>query len=98
MKFNPIGNNILIKLKKDETEKRTAGGIVIPQNAAQNNNEAEVIAVGNGRLLENGTLISHPVKPGDKILIGNPYPSLSVELNGEKLFIVSSEDILGVFQ
>lgn len=93
MKIRPLGNKILVQ--RLEAESKTPGGLYIPDNAKEKPTQAKVIAVGPGRTLENGQLVSMSVKTGDTVLFGK-YTGTEFEQNGEKLLMLSEDDILGV--
>jgi chaperonin GroES len=95
MNIRPLHDRILVK-RLQEPE-RTAGGLYIPDTAKEKPVEAEVIAVGNGKVLEDGTLRKLEVKKGDKILFSK-YSGSEVKLNGEELLIMREEDILAIIE
>jgi len=82
-------------VKRLEEEKTTAGGIVIPDSAAEKPIKGEVIAVGNGKILENGEVRALDVKQGDKVLFGK-YSGTEVKVDGDELLVLREEDIMGV--
>ncbi|MGW8258159.1 MAG: co-chaperone GroES [Thermoguttaceae bacterium] len=94
MKIVPLGSQVVVK--RVEPEEKTAGGIVLPDNAQKKPSQGRVLSVGDGRLLPNGLRAPHQVKEGDRVLFGS-YAGSEVEVNGEKLLIMSEEDILAVF-
>jgi chaperonin GroES len=95
MKFRPLADRILIKrIEKDET---TSGGIIIPDSAKEKPQEGEVIAVGPGKVTDDGKLQPMSVKAGDKILFGK-YSGSEVKLNDEEYLIMREEDVLGILQ
>lgn len=93
MKIRPLHDRVIIK--RLEEEKTTAGGIVIPDTAAEKPIKGEVIAVGNGKILENGEVRPLDVKKGDKVLFGK-YSGTEVKVDGEELLVLREEDIMGV--
>ncbi|TXF09903.1 co-chaperone GroES [Pelomicrobium methylotrophicum] len=95
MKIRPLHDRVIVK--RLEEERKTASGIVIPDTAAEKPDQGEVIAVGNGRLLENGTLRPLEVKVGDKVLFGK-YSGQTVKVEGEELLVMREEDIMGVIE
>src|SRR5690242_3795487 len=95
MILRPLSDRILAK--RVEEENRTSGGLFIPDNAKEKPLEAVVIAVGSGKLLENGTRQPIAVKPGDKILIAK-YAGSDVKLVGKDHIIVREDDVLGVLE
>ena len=95
MKFRPLHDRILVKrLDKEET---TTGGIIIPDTAKEKPQEAEVIAVGNGKRLEDGTAQPLDVKTGDRILFGK-YAGSEIKIDGEEHLILREDEILGVLE
>ena len=95
MKIRPLGERIL--LKRIEGEDKSKGGIIIPDTAKEKPQEGRVVAVGKGRLLEDGKLVPLEVKKGDRVLFGK-YSGAEVKLEGEEHLIVKEEDILGVIE
>jgi len=95
MKFRPLGDRVLVKRVKEE--ERTKGGIIIPDTAKEKPQEGKVIAVGKGKLNEDGKLIALEVKAGDKILFGK-YSGNDIKLEGEDLIIMREDDVLGILE
>ena len=95
MKFKPLNDRILIKRLESET--KTAGGLFIPDNAKEKPQEGEVIAVGEGRHLENGKIRPLEVKKGDRVFF-KKWSGTEVTINGEEHTILREEEILGVWQ
>ena len=93
MKFRPLHDRILIK--RVEEEEKTKGGIIIPDSAKEKPIEGKVIAVGNGKRLEDGKLAGLEVKAGDRILFGK-YSGTEIKLDGEEHLILREEDVLGI--
>jgi chaperonin GroES len=93
MKIRPLHDRVLVK--RMEEERTSPGGIVIPDSAAEKPMEGEVIAVGNGKILENGEVRKLDVKAGDKVLFGK-YSGTEVKVDNEKLLVVKEEDIMAV--
>lgn len=93
MKVKPLGDRILIK--QVEAEEKTAGGIVIPDTAKEKPQQAEVIAVGEGKKKEDGSVIPLSVKEGDRVLYGK-YSGTEISIEGQDYLIVKEEDILGI--
>ena len=93
MKIRPLADRIVVK--RLQQEEKTKGGIIIPDTAKEKPVEAEVIAVGNGKLQKNGKVRPLEVKPGDKILIGK-YSGTEVKLDGVDHVILSEDDVLAV--
>ncbi len=95
MKFKPLHDRVLVKrLEEKETKK---GGIIIPDTAKEKPQEGEIIAVGPGRVTDDGKRQPMEVKVGDKILFGK-YSGSEVKLDGEEYLIMREEDVLGVLQ
>jgi chaperonin GroES len=95
MKFRPLYDRVLVKRLSPEA--KSAGGIFIPESAKDKPQEAQVIAVGAGRRLENGELRALSVKAGDRILFGK-YTGDEVKLDGEEHVVLREEDILAVLE
>ena len=92
MSFRPLHDRVLIKRVEEEV---TSGGIVIPDSAKEKPSKGQVIAVGNGKLLENGEIRPLDVKKGDKVLFGK-YAGTEVKVGDEELIVMREDDILGV--
>ena len=92
-KFRPLADRIL--LKRIDEEKETSGGIIIPDTAKEKPLEALVVAVGNGKRLDNGELCEVEVKKGDRVLFGK-YAGTEIRLDGEEHIILSQDEILGI--
>lgn len=95
MKIRPLQDRILVKRLEGET--KTAGGIIIPDNAKEKPQEGEVIAVGNGKMLDDGKLRKPDVKVGDRILFSK-YSGSDVKVDGTEHMILREDDILGVIE
>ncbi len=93
MKIRPLHDKVVVRRIQAETT--TAGGIVIPDSATEKPQQGEIIAVGTGKKLENGTTQSIDVKVGDKVIFGQ-YAGNGVKIGGEELLIMSESDIYGV--
>lgn len=93
MQIRPLHDRVIIK--RLESERTTASGIVIPDNAAEKPDQGEVVAVGPGRRDEAGNLIEMGVKVGDRVLFGK-YSGQSVKIDGEEFLVMREEDIMGV--
>ena len=91
----PLSDRILVK--RVESEGKTKGGIIIPDTAKEKPVEGEVVAVGNGKVLEDGKVRPLDVKAGDRILF-TKYAGTEVKLDGEEHLIIREEDILGVVE
>ncbi|HBQ22030.1 MAG: co-chaperone GroES [Deltaproteobacteria bacterium GWA2_38_16] len=95
MKFKPLSDRLLVKRVIEET--KTKGGIIIPDTAQEKPQEAEVVAVGDGKLLENGTKRPLPIKAGDRVLFSK-YSGTEIKLEGVEHLILKEEDVLGIVQ
>ncbi len=95
MAIRPLGDRVLVK--RVEEEKTTKGGIIIPDTAKEKPIEGQVIAVGNGKRLENGERVSLDVKEGDRVLFGK-YSGTEVKIGGEEHLILREDDILGIVE
>ena len=93
MKVRPLHDRIIVQRIEEGEQK--IGGIIIPDTAKEKPQEGEVIAVGNGKLLENGSKVPLDVKAGDRILFGK-YSGQEIKLDGEEYLIMREEEILGV--
>jgi chaperonin GroES len=93
MKVRPLHDRMLVRrIEEKETAK---GGIIIPDTAKEKPQEGEVLAVGNGKILENGTKIALDVKVGDKILFGK-YSGTDIKIDGEQVLILREDEVLAV--
>jgi chaperonin GroES len=95
MKIRPLGDRVIIKRVAEE--EKTKGGIIIPDTAKEKPQEGKVVAVGKGKLNDDGKLTPMDVKVGDRILFGK-YSGSEIKLNGEEHLILREEDILGVIE
>src|SRR4029077_6144297 len=95
MKIRPLGDRVLVKRIKEE--ERTKGGIIIPDTAKEKPQEGKVVAVGKGKMTEQGKLLAPDVRAGDKILFGK-YSGSEVKIEGEEHLILREDDILGVLE
>ena len=95
MKMRPLQDRVIVK--RIEEEEKTKGGIIIPDSAKEKPQEGKVIAVGKGKVTEEGKVIPLDVKVGDRILFGK-YSGSEVKIEGEELLIMREEDILGVIE
>lgn len=91
--LRPLGDRVVLKVVS--TEEKTQGGIVLPDTAKEKPQEGEVVAVGPGRILDNGTRIAPEVKVGDKVVFAK-YSGTEVKVNGEEYLIIRESDILAV--
>jgi chaperonin GroES len=95
MTIRPLHDRIMVKRLAEQD--RTAGGLYIPDTAKEKPIEAEVVAVGNGKILEDGTVRALEVKAGDKVLFGK-YSGSEVKLDGEEHLILREDDILAIIE
>ena len=95
MKIRPLQDRILVK--RLEEEQTTKGGIIIPDTAKEKPSEGLVMAVGKGKVLENGKQVPLDIKKNDRILFGK-YAGTEIKLEGEEYLIMSEDDVLGVIQ
>ena len=93
MKIRPLHDRVIVK--RLDNERKTASGIVIPDNAAEKPDQGEVVAVGPGKRDDNGKLIAMDLKVGDKVLFGK-YSGQTVKVEGEELLVMREEDVMGV--
>ncbi len=93
-KVQPLGDRVLIK--QLEAEEKTKGGIILPDTAKEKPQEAEVVAVGKGKV-EDGKTIAPEVKAGDRVLYGK-YSGTEIKVDGEELIIVKEEDMLAIIK
>jgi len=95
MKIRPLHDRVVIR--RTEEEHTTPGGIVLPDSATEKPIQGEVIAAGNGKILENGEVRPLDVKVGDKVLFGK-YAGTEVKIDGEELLVMREDDIMGVIE
>jgi chaperonin GroES len=95
MKMRPLHDRILVK--RVEEEAKTKGGIIIPDTAKEKPQEAKVVAVGSGRVTDEGKLIAPEVKKGDRVLFGK-YSGSEVQIDGEEHLIIREEDVLAIIE
>jgi len=95
MKIRPLGDRVLVS--RTAAESITAGGIIIPDNAKDAPNTGVIMAVGEGKIMPDGTVRPLNVKAKEKVLFGR-YSGTEVEVNGEKLLMMGEADILGVVE
>ena len=93
MKVRPLHDRIL--LKRIEEKESVKGGNIVPDTAKEKPQEAVVVAVGNGKILENGTKLTLEVKEGDHVLFGK-YSGSEIKVDGEEYLIVREDDVLGI--
>ena len=95
MKIRPLHDRVIVRRLEDE--RKTAGGIVIPDTAAEKPVRGQVMAVGNGKILENGDVRPLDVKVGNKVLFGK-YSGTEVKVDGEELVVMREDDIMAVLE
>jgi len=95
MKIRPLNDRIIVK--RFAEEEKSAGGIIIPDSAKEKPLQGEVIAVGNGKKLEDGKVQPLDVKSGDRVLFGK-YAGTEIKLDGEEFLMMREDDILGVIE
>jgi chaperonin GroES len=95
MKIRPLHDRVIIR--RMEEERTSPGGIVIPDSATEKPIKGEVIAVGNGKLLENGELRALDLKAGDQVLFGK-YSGTEVKVEGEELLVMKEDDVMAVIE
>ncbi|MBN9460026.1 MAG: co-chaperone GroES [Burkholderiales bacterium] len=95
MKLRPLHDRVIIK--RLDNERKTASGIVIPDNAAEKPDQGEILAVGNGKVGDDGKVRALAVKVGDKVLFGK-YSGQTVKVDGDELLVMREEDIMAVVE
>jgi len=95
MKIRPLHDRVIVR--RVEEERTSPGGIVIPDTATEKPVQGEVIAVGNGKILENGEVRPLELKVGDRVLFGK-YSGTEVKVSGEELLVMREEDVMGVIE
>ncbi len=95
MNIRPLQDRVIVK--RMEEERMSAGGIVIPDSATEKPVQGEVIAVGNGKKLDNGDVRPLDLKVGDRVLFGK-YSGTEVKIGGDELLVMREEDIMGVVE
>lgn len=95
IKIRPLHDRVVVRRLEDE--RTTAGGIVIPDSAAEKPMRGEIIAVGQGKALDNGDVRNLAVKVGDVVLFGK-YSGTEIKLNGEELVVMREDDIMAVVE
>lgn len=96
MKLRPLHDRVVIR--RSEELKTTAGGIVLPGSASEKANSGEILAVGTGRVLDNGEVRALSVKVGDKVVFGPYSGSNTVKVDGEDLLVMAENEILAVIE
>jgi len=95
MKIRPLHDRVVVRRVEDE--RTSPGGIVIPDTATEKPMQGEVLAVGNGKVLDNGEQRGLDVKVGDKVLFGK-YSGTEVKVEGEEVLVMREDDIMGVIE
>jgi chaperonin GroES len=95
MKIRPLHDRVIVKRLEDE--RKTASGIEIPDTAAEKPDTGEIIAVGTGKILEDGKVRALEVKTGDKVLFGK-YSGQTVKVDGVEYLVMREEDLMGVIE
>ena len=95
MKIRPLHDRVIVK--RLEEERTTASGIGIPDSAAEKPDTGEVVAIGTGKVLDDGSSKALDVKPGDKVIFGK-YSGQTVKVDGDELLVMREEDIMGVLE
>ncbi len=95
MSLRPLHDRVIVKRLEEET--KSPGGIVIPDTAAEKPSRGEVLAIGNGKLQDNGELRPLDVKVGDKVLFGK-YSGNEVKVDGQELLVMREDDIMAVIE
>lgn len=95
MNIRPLHDRVVVRRREEETT--TAGGIVLPDSAAEKPSQGEILAVGPGKVLDNGKLHAPHVNVGDRVIFGQ-YGGSTVKIDGEELLILSESEIYGVME
>jgi chaperonin GroES len=95
MKLRPLHDRVIVK--RLDNERKTSSGIVIPENAAEKPDQGEILAVGNGKVGDDGKVRAMAVKVGDRILFGK-YSGQTVKVDGDELLVLREEDIMAVVE
>ena len=95
MNIRPLHDRVVVRRLEEETT--TAGGIVLPDSATEKPSQGEILAIGTGKLLDNGDVRALDVKVGDKIIFGQ-YGGSTVKIDGEELLILTESEIFGVLE
>ena len=95
MKIRPLHDRVVVR--RMEEERTSPGGIVLPDAATEKPSQGEVLAVGNGKILDNGEVRGLDVKVGDKVLFGK-YSGTEIKVGGEDVLVMREEDIMGVIE
>ena len=95
MNIRPLQDRVILKRVKEE--EKTKGGIIIPDTAKEKPIEGEVVAVGNGKILDDGSVRKLDIKVGDRVLFGK-YSGTEVKIDGEERLIIREDDVLGIIE
>ncbi len=95
MKIRPLHDRIIVK--RMEEERKTASGIVLPGNATEKPDQGEVVAIGNGKVLEDGSVRPLQVKVGDRVIFGK-YSGQTVKVDGDELLVMREDDVMAVVE
>ena len=95
MNIRPLHDRVVVRRKEEETT--TPGGIVLPGSATEKPVQGEILAVGKGKILENGDIRPLDVKVGDTVLFGK-YSGTEIKIEGEEVLVMREEDIMGVIE
>ncbi|HEY3999820.1 MAG TPA: co-chaperone GroES [Candidatus Xenobia bacterium] len=95
MNLKPLGDRVIVQALPQED--KTRGGVILPETAKEKPQQASVVAVGEGRILDNGTKVAMEVKPGDRILYGK-YSGTEVKIEGEEYLIIKESEILAILK
>ena len=95
MSLRPLHDRVIVR--RMEEERTSAGGIVIPDSATEKPSKGEIVATGNGKILENGDIRGLDVKAGDQVLFGK-YSGTEVKVDGEELLVMREEDIMAIIE
>ena len=93
--IRPLQDRLIVR--RLDSEEKTAGGLYIPDSAKEKPQQGEVVAIGKGKVKEDGTVIPMDIKKGDKILFGK-YSGTEIKLDGEELLIMREDEVLGVIE
>ncbi len=95
MKIKPLHDRVIVK--RIEEEEKTKGGIIIPDSAKEKPSEGKIVAVGNGKVMEDGSRMALDVKEGDKVLFGK-YAGTEIKINGVEHLIMREDDIIAIVE
>lgn len=95
VKLQPLGDRVVVK--REESEERTSGGILLPDSAKDRPARGKVVSVGNGRLLDDGTRSAIQVKPGERVIFSS-YAGETFKVDDQELLLMREDDILAVYE